>query len=258
MKKNIIVIGLGELGSVFARGFFKLGYPVQGITREMSLSLMAQEIPDPKAVLISVGEADLPSILNTLPQQWQQNVILIQNELLPKDWLKSEITKPTVASIWFEKKKGMEAKQVMPSPVFGKQASLVKQALATVDLEAYELKHFDDLQYELVRKNLYILTTNIAGLKVGGSVAELAKNHADLMQAVANEVLSLQDALTQSKNNHERLLKGLLEAFEGDPDHQCMGRTAKLRLERAIALAKEYGIDTPIFNQILLETDNNR
>ncbi len=29
MKKTVVVVGLGELGSVFARGFLRLGHPVQ-------------------------------------------------------------------------------------------------------------------------------------------------------------------------------------------------------------------------------------
>ncbi|VAW47845.1 hypothetical protein MNBD_GAMMA03-1946 [hydrothermal vent metagenome] len=50
MKNPIIVIGLGELGSVFARGFLKLGYPVQAINRTMSMQSVAQEIPNPTAI----------------------------------------------------------------------------------------------------------------------------------------------------------------------------------------------------------------
>jgi len=251
MKKTIIIIGLGEIGRIFAQGFLKLGYPVQGVTREMSLEHLAQEIPNPEAILIAVGETDLPNSLATLPPNWTNDVVLIQNELLPKDWQNTQIKTPTVASIWFEKKKEIVAKQVMPSPVYGPHANLVKNALAQMDLEAYEVTHFNDLQYELVRKNLYILTTNIAGLKVGGTVSELAQNHSELMQAIANEVILLQDALTQSKNNSKQLMLGLAEAFKGDPNHKCMGRTAKQRLERAFNTAQKYHLSTPCFKEIL-------
>jgi hypothetical protein len=162
MKNPIIVIGLGELGSVFARGFLRLGFPVQALTRGMNPQQMAQEIPNPHAVLIAVGEADLAQTLKELPSAWQDSVILLQNELLPRDWHSAKIVNPTVVSVWFEKKKGMDSKVVLPSPVYGPLSKLVFDALSQLDLPCFVVDTQNELTYELVRKNLYILTTNIA------------------------------------------------------------------------------------------------
>lgn len=250
MKDPIIVIGLGELGSVFARGFLKLGYPVQGINRTMSMQTVAQEIPTPAAVLVSVGEADLTDVLTNLPETWKDNLILLQNELLPRDWQAASITDPTVISVWFEKKKGMDSKVVIPSPVYGKHAKLVRYALATLDLPSFIIASKEELIYELVRKNLYILTTNIAGLKVGGNVEQLAQQHTQLMQAVANDVLDIQNRLTGQTNDRTRLIAGLLEAFNGDPQHNCMGRSAAARLTRAIHIADQEKLSVPVLREI--------
>ena len=237
MKDPIIVIGLGELGSVFARGFLRLGYPVQGITRDMDVKNIAQEITHPTAVLVAVGEADLSQTLLDLPSQWKDRVILLQNELLPNDWEAAKIESPTVISVWFEKKKGMDSKVVLPSPIFGKNSKLVFNALSQVDLPSFILDSEEELTYELVRKNLYILTTNIAGLEVGGNVEQLENEHADVMHAVAQDVLDIQDWLTQTLNNRERLMDGLTEAIKGDLQHGCMGRSAPARLKRALEFA---------------------
>ncbi|MDX1795936.1 MAG: hypothetical protein R3219_04340 [Hydrogenovibrio sp.] len=242
MQNPIIVIGMGELGSVFARGFLKLGYPVQAVTRNMEMSKMAETYPNPTAVLIAVGEADIHQTIADCPKAWSENAILLQNELLPRDWKDSGLQDPTVISVWFEKKKGMDSKVVLPSPVYGKHSKLIFDALSTLDLPCVRLDTQDELAYELVRKNLYILTTNIAGLEVGGNVAELAKNHAEVMQAVANDVLDIQDWLTGQKNDREKLMTGMLEAFEGDPQHGCMGRSAPARLARALSFADEAGL----------------
>ncbi len=250
MKDPIIVIGLGELGSVFARGFLKLGYPVQGINRTMSMQTVAQEIPNPTAVLVSVGEADLSKVLTNLPSEWKDNVILLQNELLPRDWQATNINDPTVISVWFEKKKGMDSKVVIPSPIYGKHAKLVFNALATLDLPSFILDSPEALNYELVRKNLYILTTNIAGLEVGGNVEQLEKLHPEVMQAVANDVLDIQDWLTGQINDRSRLMEGLLEAFNGDPQHGCMGRSAPARLARAIDFADQANLSVPKLREI--------
>ena len=250
MKDPIIVIGLGELGSVFARGFLKLGYPVQGINRTMSMQTVTQEVPNPTAVLVSVGEADLNNVLANLPNEWKDNVILLQNELLPRDWKAANIDDPTVISVWFEKKKGMDSKVVIPSPVYGKHAKLVSYALASLDLPSFILDSSEALNYELVRKNLYILTTNIAGLEVGGNVEQLAKSHPEVMQAVANDVLDIQDWLTGQTNDRARLMEGLLEAFNGDPQHGCMGRSAPARLARAIDFADQAKLSVPKLREI--------
>ena len=241
MKQPIIVVGMGELGSVFARGFLRLGYPVQGVTRDMDMQQVAEEIPTPTAVLIAVAEKDIEATLQNLPQNWRQDIILLQNELLPKDWQAVQIT-PTVISVWFEKKKGMDSKVVLPSPIYGKHAKLVFNALSKVDLPSFILDSEEELLYELVRKNLYILTTNIAGLEVGGNVDELAKKHSEVMNAVAEDVLSIQDHLTGTTSDQTRLMEGLLEAFSGDPEHGCMGRSAPARLERALGIAQASGL----------------
>lgn len=245
MQQPIIVVGLGELGSVFARGFLRLGYPVQAVTRDMDIEQMAQEIPAPTAVLIAVGEADIAKTLASIPNAWKNDLILLQNELLPRDWQAANIDAPTVISVWFEKKKGMDSKVVMPSPVYGKHAKLVFNALAKVDLPSFILDSEAELEYELVRKNLYILTTNIAGLEVGGNVSNLAASHSEVMNAVATDVLNLQAFLTGTTLETDRLMEGLLEAFAGDPEHGCMGRSAPARLARALTIASDAGLTLP-------------
>lgn len=250
MKDPIIVIGLGELGSVFARGFLRLGYPVQGISRDMDMAIVAKAIPNPTAVLVAVGEADITATLHALPQAWKSNVILLQNELLPRDWQAAEINNPTVISVWFEKKKGMDSKVVLPSPIFGANSKLVFDALSQIDLPSFILDSEKELTYELVRKNLYILTTNIAGLEVGGNVENLANDHVDIMNAVANDVLDIQDWLTESKNERTRLMEGLIEAINGDLAHGCMGRSAPARLTRAIGFADQAGLKVPTLREI--------
>ncbi|NPA72709.1 MAG: hypothetical protein GXO35_07755 [Gammaproteobacteria bacterium] len=250
MKDTIIVIGLGELGSVFAHGFLKLGYPVQGITRQMNTHTVAKEIPNPAAILVSVGEADIASVLSSLPEQWKDRLILLQNELLPRDWLSANIVDPTVVSVWFEKKRGMDSKVVLPSPIYGPNAKLVFEALSQLDLPSFILDSEAALTYELVRKNLYILTTNIAGLEVGGNVEGLATTHKTVMNQVAKDVLDIQDWLTNQSNDRAALMEGLLEAINGDLEHGCMGRSAPARLTRALAFAEQANLGVKTLKQI--------
>jgi hypothetical protein len=241
-SSTIILIGVGEMGSVFARGFLRTGHTVVPVTRQQSASDVAEQTPQAKAVLIAVGEKDLPAVLQSLPTDWQDKAILLQNELLPRDWQTSPAKEPTVISVWFEKKQGQEAKVIVPSPAYGAHAQLLHNALGSLDIPVNILNNADALLLELVLKNLYIVTTNVAGLKVGGTVGELWQQHQDFARSVASEVLDIQESLCRETLDREALINGMARCFEGDPQHKCMGRSAPGRLQRALQQAEEAGL----------------
>lgn len=248
-NKSIVVVGLGEMGSVFARGFLRSGCTVQPVTRNMSMHDVAKVNPDPTLVLIAVGEADLHQQLKNVPDVWKDKLVLLQNELLPRDWQQYSLD-PTVISVWFEKKKGQDSKVIIASPVYGKHAQLVVDALASIDITARVLSSSEELLHELVLKNLYILTTNISGLEVAGNVGELWRDHKILANGVANDVIRLQTALTGKTLNHDALINGMVDAINGDKEHMCMGRSAPVRLQRALQLAKDHHLSLPTLERI--------
>ena len=250
MNQPTIVIGIGELGSVFARGLLRSGHPVYPVTRGMNMTDEAKAIPDPALVLLAVAENDLHATLDEIPEPWRDKLCLLQNELLPRDWQAHAIHGPTVIAVWFEKKKGQDVKVLLPSPVYGPQAKAIQSALAAVDIPARSLANSDDLLYELVRKNVYILTINIAGLVTGGAVSELWRDHQTLAREIADEIISIQEWLTDEELPRDRLIEGMLEAFAGDPEHKCLGRTALSRLERALGHADETGLAVPKLREI--------
>jgi len=54
-------------------------------------------------VVIAVAEKDIQAVLQEIPPSWRNKLVLLQNELLPNDWLKHNLD-PGVISVWFEKK----------------------------------------------------------------------------------------------------------------------------------------------------------
>jgi ketopantoate reductase len=240
-----VVIGLGQLGRVFAGGLLRSGHTVVPVNRGDDMFTVAHAHPDPELVLIAVAENDLHTVLAAMPGAWRPRVALIQNELLPRDWEKYRYTDPTVISVWFEKKKGTDAKPLISSPAAGPGAALLCRALVSIDLPCREVAPGDELLFELVRKNLYILTTNIAGLKTGGTVSQLWAQHEGFARRVADEVVDIQDALTGVRHDRDQLIAGMLEAFDGDPEHGCTGRSAPARLARALQNADAFGLAVP-------------
>jgi hypothetical protein len=249
MKNPVVVVGVGEMGSVFARGFLRLGHPVYPVVRGIEMIEVANRVAEPELVVIAVAEKDILDVLQAVPESWRDKLVLLQNELLPNDWLMHDLD-PTVISVWFEKKKGMDSKVIIPSPVFGKHAQQVADALSSIDIATSVLGSAEDLLFELVLKNVYILTTNISGLETGGTVGELWSDHREVATQVANEIIQLQQKMTGQSLDTEQLIGGMVNAFNGDPEHGCMGRSAPARLERALMLANEHGLDLPRLKQI--------
>lgn len=247
---EIIIVGLGQLGRVFAGGFLRIGHTVVPVNRGDDVSSVARAHADPALVLVAVAENDLHPVLAAMPAAWRPRVALIQNELLPRDWEAYRYADPTVIAVWFEKKKGTDARPLIASPVAGPGAPLVCRALTSIDLPCREVAPGDALLFELVRKNVYILTTNIAGLRTGGTVSRLWAQHEGFARQVANEVIDIQDALTGTKHDREKLIAGMLEAFAGDPEHGCTGRSAPARLVRALAHADAFGLAVPTLREL--------
>jgi len=243
---SIVIIGLGEMGAAFAHGWLRCGHTITPVNRGDDPSALDVE---PSFVLISVPEAALDPVIEQLPSAWRDRVGLLQNELLPPDWEKHGLTDPTVSSVWFEKKRSKPLNVVLPTIAAGPHAQLMVDAVAAIQLPARVVER-EQLLYELVSKNLYILTANIAGLVSGGTVSELWRDHRALATKVAGEVLQIQAWRAQTALDDAKLIEQMVRAFEADPDHGCTGRSAPARLDRALALAKAAGIDTPTLSEI--------
>jgi hypothetical protein len=239
---EVVVVGLGELGSVFAQGFLRLGHTVVPVLRATDRMQVARAHPEPRLVLVTVAEADLAPALSALPEGWKHRAGLVQNELLPGVWRAHGIDDPTVAVVWFEKKPGRAAHELLPTVVGGPEAALLAAALERVALGARVAASRAELLRALVEKNVYILTTNIAGLEAAGTVSELWREHRALVQSVANDVIDLQQALTGEQLPRTDLIGALERAIFADPAHASTGRSAPARLARAIASADRHGL----------------
>lgn len=254
LLQPVIIIGLGEMGSVFARALLKLGHPVYPVSRTTDMNVLAKDIPSPAMVLVSVGENDLQEILKKIPAAWHNCIALLQNELLPRDWTSYDFKNPTIISVWFEKKKGQDSKVLIPSPCFGPKATMLVDALATLDIPAVEVASAEEMENELLIKNVYILTTNISGLITKGNVADLWDNHHALAIEVANEVMDIQATLVGHDLDREKLIRGFKAGIDGDLEHMCMGRSAPGRLERAIAQADVEKLEVNKLREIQKQT----
>ena len=252
MKQPIVIIGIGELAGVFAKAFLRNGYPLYPITRNMNIDPEAENLPEPRLVLVAVAEKDFQEVMETIPARWRNKLVLIQNELLPHDWLAHAIDNPTVISVWFEKKKGMDYNVLLPSPIYGPEANLVAESLASIEIPCKILASEDELVFELVLKNVFVFTINIAGLILpdGTTTSLLWQKHQKLACDVAKDVIALQEFVTERSSSRERLMEGFEKGIKGDPDHKCKGRSAPGRLTRVMEIAEAAGVKIPMIRDV--------
>jgi ketopantoate reductase len=250
-RSAVVVVGMGQLGSLFAEGWLRRGHPVFPVTKEMSPAEVSLAVPEPEMVLVAVAEDALAEALASIPPRWGGRLALVQNELVPPDWERRGLPEPSVAVVWFERKGGQPPKVVAPTLLLGPGASLLAEALEPFDLPVRTLVGRDSLLRELVRKNLFIFTTNLAGLRLGGTTGELATTHWEWVQQVAVEVLAVQNALCCVSVSQQQALATLREDLLRVPSHGCMGRSAPQRLNRLLAAAERQGVALKVLSSLL-------
>lgn len=258
MQHPVAIIGVGELGGVFARAFLRAGHPVYPVTRSMPLNQTLEQMPPPALTLVGVGEKDLPAVLQELSADNRSSLGLLQNELLPETWQSNDVVDPTVISVWFEKKKGMDVKVLRPSPLFGPQMEVMATALESIGIPCRRLAADTELLLELVVKNVFVYMINICGLKTGGTTGTLWAEHNELAQRVAAEIIDLQEALTATHFSRSALMEGVAEGVAGDPEHNCMGRSAPARLTRFLAMADQAGTKADMVRSIQAELNQEK
>lgn len=242
---EVVVWGVGELGSVFARGLLRTGHAVIPVLRDTDVEALAVRGPAPELVLVAVGEAALPGVLARMPAAWRSRVALLQNELRPRDWESHGLDAPTLAIVWFEKKRGGDARVLLPTEIAGTGAPRLVAALTALGLAAVHVSHAQALA-ALAAKNLYILTTNLAGLRVGGDVGTLVTAHRALADALRDDLLTLEAALFAPHSVDRAAARAVFErACAADPRHGCAGRSAPDRLARTLAHADALGLALP-------------
>lgn len=247
MRRPIGIVGLGQLGSMFGLGLIRIGRPVIPILRGDSIRDLVAH--DPELVLVAVAENDLEAAIDAIPAPLRDRIALLQNELLPPDWARLGIADPTVAIVWFEKRRGRAPTVVRTTRIGGPHAELLVQALEKNDLPARRIDP-RDLAFELVRKDLYILGANLAGLAVGGTTGDLVTTHRELTLSILREVLAIDAARIGEPLPEEALIECALGDFAKEPGRSALGRIAKERLARTIARADAYGLAIPAIRKI--------
>ena len=239
----VVIAGLGQLGTLFAEGFLRLGHPVIPITRNTQVEELENENFDPRLTLLCVGEDDWSPLFDALPARLRARPGLVSNELRAPDLEK--VANATTIIVWFERKRGMPPTQVRPSIVAGPEARLASAAMRKFAMDSHEVTAAE-LPFELASKNLYILGLNLGGLLTRSENAlGLITTHEKNFLPLLEELIELETVASGVELSREALQRSFFEAIEADPKHGALGRSAPLRLKRTLELGRHLGLTLP-------------
>ncbi len=250
-----VVWGLGELGSAFAHGLLRSGCAVHPVRRDDDPARVARAVPSPEIVVLAVSESDLDPALAEVPAGWRGRVALVQNGLVPSRW-EGRVEDPTVAVVWFEKKRDRALRVLQDTRVAGPAAPLLVRALVEIGIGAHPIRR-SELTRELAVKNVWVDTLNIGGLllqQVGHrevTAGDLLGEGHERVAKLARELLRVHERSLSVELDRERVLRQIFDVFEAHPDQKAIGRSAQQRMADAVAKARSLGVEAPTLAGLL-------
>jgi ketopantoate reductase len=258
--RELVIIGVGELGTLFGGGALRVGARVTPITRTMSAVEVLRDVAVGTPVLISVGENALPDVLATLPAAHRDAVVLLQNELFPSTYQAHGLT-PSVLVPWVLQKRGMPTIVARPSPIYAVAprgpvseghdlSALFAQIFDALSLAHVRLTNQQELAQALVDKYAFLLTINALGLSTDRTLGMWLQEDAPQVWDICAEATRLGEALVAAPVDAEQARSATQEAMIALAHMPARGRTARERVTRALGHAVRLRLSLPALARI--------
>jgi hypothetical protein len=251
-NSSVVIVGIGELGSLFAKGALKSGCQVIPVRREDDLVGRVEATNEDTPILLSVGEADMGPVIERLPTKRKQDVILVQNELFPTRW-NPYVERPTVSVVWTAAKPGIPLMVGKETVTHGKHAQWFTDIHEPLGLNASVADSEVALHGELAAKYAFILTINVLGLRHDVTVGELFSEHQSEAEAVLDDGLRLAEVQLGESFDRTSAMDSVRRAASGLSEMPAKGRSAAKRLDRALELASSHDITVDRIQEIAKE-----
>lgn len=245
VPKDLVVVGIGQLGTLFGEAALGIGRRVTPLRRDSDVERCLDDVPAGCPVLVATGEADLEHAVQRLPEAYRCDLILVQNELFPGDFKALGIAEPTTAMVWSSKKSGQELRVGAPTEVFGPQAALMEQLHEALQLPCRRADSIADRDAGLVAKFAFILTINALGLHRDLPLgAWLTDDHQRVLE-VCDDARRLGERRLGHPVEPEAVRRRVLAGMEALAHMPSRGRTAVQRLEKARKDAARFDLSLP-------------
>jgi len=241
--KDMVVWGLGELGQLFGAAALRAGYRVTPITRTSEPNEIWASVPAEAPLWIAVGERDLDTVLQAVPEARRDAVVLVQNGLFPEHWQGHGIDHPTVLTFWSNKKAGKPLMPGFRSGVWGPNAELVATLHEIMGVSCEVLESEARLVDEIVSKFSFILSINALGLVDNIPVGRWLER--DETPGVVDDAIALGEACVGQPCDRERVKAQVEGAMRALASMSARGRSAPQRMAKAKLDGARLGVALP-------------
>jgi hypothetical protein len=235
--RELVIIGIGELGKLLGAGALRVGVRVTPVTRTMHIETVLKEIAPRTPILVSVGERALPELLATLPAAHRESVVLLQNELFPSIYRAAQL-RPSVLVPWVMQKPGMPTLVARPSPIYGGQADLFAEIFSALSIAHLRIANEGALAQALVDKYTFILTINALGLSTDRTLGMWLQEDPAQVWDICSEASRLGEALVEAPIDAAQAQHATQEAMVALSHVPARGRSARERVDRALGHAR--------------------
>lgn len=247
----LTVIGLGNLGRLYAGGALKAGRVVCPVNRgDDVVAALARSGPgDP--VLVGVGEAALPAVCAALPAERRADAILVQNGLARPRMRELGVGGATLAVVWTLEKPSFARLESLPMGAYGPQATFMREATAAIGLRCAtsgiegSTDAGIDEGTDAAAKHAFILAINALGLVRPITVGEWLESDPARVDAFVAEGARLAGPMLGVQADPTKVAGRARAGMSGFGALPCRGRTALDRVDAARAFAATRGIPTP-------------
>lgn len=243
--RELGVIGIGQLGQLYAGGALRLGLRVTPLLRGQDRPAFYDALPPGTPLLLSLPEDALAGEVAQVPAARKDDVVLVQNELFPTQWRALGLANPTVLTVWLSKKKSRPVEVARATLAHGPFARLFVQIHEALGLPARVATDESELLQDIVAKYVFILTINALGLVENLTLGEWLKRDPEGVRALIAEAARLGSWHAGQEVPPERLTPAVLAAMEALHGYPARGRSAGERLARAQRDLAEATIAAP-------------
>jgi hypothetical protein len=232
VPSRMYVVGPGQIGRWLASAALADGTTVVPVRRNDSVETIDGPLGTP--ILLAVPESAWEQRWLALPTERRADVIFVQNDLFPHDvpWHGDETA--TFAAVWVLRKPGFPEIVGNTTGVGGRHAQTVARWCETLGVGGLLLRGHEVVD-ELAAKWAFLLVANAWGL--AGAVVlgdEVAGHDRD---ALLDEACALAEVRAGRRVSEAWLRERVSHALVAMAGMPARGRTARSRVERALALA---------------------
>lgn len=243
--RDLGIIGVGQLGQLYAAGALRLGMRVTPLLRGQDRAAFYEALPPGTPLLLSLPEDALASEVQAVPSTRRDDVILVQNELFPHQWRALGLPHPTVATVWLSRKKHRPIEVARTSLAHGPFAQLFVDIHEALELPARVAVDDDELLQDIVAKYAFILTINALGLVENLTLGEWLARDPEGVRVLIAEAVRLGAWHAGQEMAAESISPAVLEAMQALAGYPARGRTARERLLRAARDLAHARVEAP-------------